>query len=261
MKKRKIWWQSSTRDGGFPAYKAAVEAHAKRFLGPEFSLEMHGVPYGTSELGWLSFKTMNDHEVLRSMLEANDAGFDAIALGCFQDPAMEEARELVDIPVFGMCEMSVKWAQLYGKRPAIINYDRPCSRKSLLLLQHRYGVLDSMVPTVYYDMPLDLLGKAFDDPGKVIDLSLEAAEQAVEQGADVIMPGCGLLNLILANNGINRVPGTQIPIMDVTAVLMKAIESAVILREETGLQIGRGAFYEKPDARMIEAVRDIYYNR
>ena len=242
MANYKIWWQSSTRDGGFPAYKAAVEAHAKRFLSPGFELEMHGVPYGTSELGWLSFKTMNDHEILNSMLRAGDEGYDAIALGCFQDPVMQEGRELLDIPVFGMCETSVKWAQFYGRRPAIINYDRPVSRKSLVLLQHNYGVLESMSPTVYYDMPLDLLGKAFDAPDQVLALSLDAAKRAVEQGADVIIPGCGLLNLVLANNGVNRVPGTSVPIMDVTAILMKVIEAAVILRKETGLQISREGF-------------------
>jgi len=259
MAKYKIWWQSSTRDGGFPAYKKAVEDHAKKYLSDEFTLEMHGVPYGTSELGWMSFKMINDHEIMHNMLQIEERGFDAVAFGCFQDPVLQETRELIDVPVLAMGQNSLLWAQMYGRRPCIVTYEKVCAEKSLLRLMDDNGMTDRMITPVAFDLTLDVLGQAFDSPGKVIDLFQQAAQRAVALGADVILPGCGLLNLILSNNGANRVKGTGVPIMDVTAVLMKATETAVILKKLNGFGVSREGYYAKPNADLISTVRDIYY--
>ena len=187
MGKYRIWWQSSTREGGFPPYKAAIEAHAQKFMGPDFSLEMHGVPFGTGELGYMGFFTMNACQVLNRVLEANAQGFDAVALGCFEDPVLQEARELLDIPVFGMGETSMMWAQLYGKKPGIINYERLGTNKSLKKLENTYGLAGKIAPTTTFDITLDTLAAGFETPDKVIDLALEAAKKP-STGPDIVSP-------------------------------------------------------------------------
>lgn len=259
MAKYKIWWQSTMREGGYPEYTKAVEEHAKKMLSPEFDLEMHGVKNGSDHVNKIAGKYFNDREVLKYMLEAKDRGFDAIAFGCFQDPVLNETRELLDIPVFGMCETSLQWSQMYGTRPAIIHYSRDYVNKLQPRLIRQYRMEDRIVQTKPFDITFDTLMEALlGDPVPAIDMSLKAARDAVEKGADIILPGCGLLNLILAKNGVTEVPGTGVAIMDVTALLLKVTETGVFLKEHTGLSRSNYGFYQRLEEDEIEEIKGRY---
>lgn len=259
MAKYKIWWQSTMREGGYPEYTKAVEDHAKQLLSPEYELEMHGVKNGSDHVNMIAGKYFNDREVLKYMLEAKKRDFDAIAFGCFQDPVLNETRELVDIPVFGMCETSLQWSQMYGTRPAILHYSSDYVNKLQPRLVRQYRMEDKMVKTAPFDITFDTLMEALlGDPGPAIDMSLKAAKDAVDNGADIILPGCGLLNLILARNGVTEVPGTGVTIMDVTALLLKVTEVGVFLKERTGLVRSNHGFYQRLTDDAIEEIKGRY---
>ena len=261
MAKRKIWWQSSTKEGGFPPYKASIEAHAKKFLGPDYEVVMHGVPVFCGNIGYMGFFTMNAAQVLNRMLDAPGEGFDAVAIGCFEDPSLSEARELLDIPVFGMGQTALVWAQLYGKKPGIINYERLGTNKSLKRIEEAYNLGGIIAPTTTFDISLDDLAAGFTNPDKVLELATAAAKKAVENGADIVVPGCGLLNLILADNGVNKVPGTGAPIMDVTAILMETVAAAIEMHEKAGFITSRQGFYERPSEEGIAHARETYFGK
>ena len=42
---------------------------------------------------------LNNVAVLEEVIAAEEQGFDAVVLGCGNDPALKEARQAVDIPV------------------------------------------------------------------------------------------------------------------------------------------------------------------
>lgn len=259
MAKYKIWWQSTMREGAYPEYTNAVEEHAKKFLSDDFELESHGVKNGTDNVNKLAGKYFNDREILKYMLEAKERKFDAIALGCFQDPVINEIKEMMDIPVFGMCQTSMQWSQLYGTAPAILHYSSDYVNKLQPRLMHQYGMENKLVKTKPFDVTFDFLMEGLlGNPDKAIDMSLKAAKEAVDNGADIILPGCGLLNLILARNGVTEVPGTGVSIVDVTALLLKVTEIGVFLSENTGLKRSNFGFFEKLSDEAIEEIKERY---
>ena len=54
-------------------------------------------------------------------LRAEKEGYDAFVLGNIFDPGLHELRELLNIPVLGLCESSVHVACLMGATFSLIN--------------------------------------------------------------------------------------------------------------------------------------------
>lgn len=257
---KKIWWQSSTNVNDFPIYKETIESHAMKYLGAYCSLEVHGVPFGTTNIDYLAFGTLNEHEIIHNMLRLRDEGnFDAVALGCFHDPAINAIREIIDIPVMGMAEAACMWAKVYSRRPAVVFSNANAADKTIVHVLDDYDMNDMMLPPRYFELEVEMLVDAFENPQPAIDAFLNAAKVAVKDGADMIIPGCGILNLVMAENGMNRVPGTDVPIMDVTAVLMKTTEAAIALHDIGGMNVSRRDYYRMPPASLVDTVRNIYF--
>lgn len=259
MEKYKIWWQSSTNIDAFPRYKKAIEEHAERYLSPAFSLSVHGVPFGTTSIDYLAFGTLNEHEILHNMLKLRESNFDAVALGCFHDPAMNAGREILDVPVLGMAETAMMWANMYCRRPAVVFNNANAAHKTIVHVAEDYRMEGRMVSPQYFELEVEKLVNAFDDPGPAIDKFLVAAMRAVENGADMIIPGCGILNLVMSSNGVTCVPGTDVPIMDVTAVLMTTTEAAITMHKRNNFGVSRRDFYRTPPVELIDQVFDIYF--
>ena len=59
-------------------------------------------------------------DILRLVEEAEEERCDAVIIWCGGDPALEAARELVDIPVIGPGESMRTIASILGKRPLSI---------------------------------------------------------------------------------------------------------------------------------------------
>lgn len=258
MAKYKIWWQSSTVLGGLPGYKEAVEGHARKVLGSDFELEMHGVPYGTNELQYLYFERLNNQQVMENLFQAQKKGFDAIALGCFLDPCMQEAREVLDIPVVGMAENSMMWAGMYGRTASIVTYDPILASKRFTDLVHAYGYEKRVTSLTSFEVSLEALSRAFVEPAEALKEFSVACQRAVEQGAEVILPGCGLLNALAMQNKFNTVGNTGAVVLDVSGALMKTAEGAIVLQKQCGIKMSRSSFYKAPPKEMVDSVRKIY---
>jgi allantoin racemase len=65
-------------------------------------------------------KHLVEVEVLKSVLAAERAGFDAVVIGCCYDPALTQARELVSIPVVGPLEAATSLARPFGHRFSVL---------------------------------------------------------------------------------------------------------------------------------------------
>lgn len=64
-------------------------------------------------------------EVLRLVKEAEEEACDAVIIWCGGDPALDAARELVDIPVIGPGESMRLLSSMLGKRPCRITPEIP----------------------------------------------------------------------------------------------------------------------------------------
>lgn len=253
----RILWQSSTAIHRFPAYSQAIEAHAGRLLNPGTSLLIRGVQEGTNDLHFRAFDFLNNAQLFDSVVNAEREGCDAVAIGCFIDPILDELREVVDIPVMSLAETGMHLACMLGKRFSVLSYTAPLNGKFYAELVHKYGLQERAAPLVSFELPLDELEAALaGDPTNCLNRLREAGREAVAKGAEVLLLGCGVLNLIAVRNQVNQIEGATL--LDVSGALMKMTEAMIALRRVSGVSVSRSGFYAKPTAEQLDKALRLY---
>jgi allantoin racemase len=253
----RIAWQSSRPLHKFPAYVKQIEDHAARYMSPGTSLEVRGVAFGPPHLDYQLFDFLNNTEVLKSVVSAEREGFDAVAVGCVLDPILDELREAVDIPVVSFSETAMRVACSLGQRFSILTHNEPIATKYVSQLVERYGMGRSCAGVVNFDLSFEALEEAMKgSPEECHRLTTAAAEQAVKQGAEVIILGCGLLNLLAMRYGWHRFAGA--PVLDVTGCLVKTAEMMVALRRVAQVEVSRIGYYARPSRQETDALYDLY---
>lgn len=102
----RIWHQSFTDLTVMPIYRKTLSEHAKAVMGSEAEVRVHGLRPGTYAEAcapiaairhrWVA--AVQELQVADAALVAEREGFHAMAIGCFFDPGLREARSLVEIP-------------------------------------------------------------------------------------------------------------------------------------------------------------------
>jgi allantoin racemase len=77
------------------------------------------------EKGTASIESMYDEYlaapgILEKVKDAQEKKFDAIIIDCMGDPAVDAARELVNIPVIGPCQASMAFASSIGEKFSVV---------------------------------------------------------------------------------------------------------------------------------------------
>ena len=73
---------------------------------PDTDIELRGTRVGRID-SFRFFETLDWISILDSVIGAEQEGYDAVAIGNILDPALREARSMVDIPVLGLGETSM----------------------------------------------------------------------------------------------------------------------------------------------------------
>lgn len=163
---------------------------------------------------------------LPTLLEAEKAereGYDAVIVYCFGDPALTSIKEALDIPVVGLNEPSIHLASLLGRKFSIIGVGgKECDGLTYDKVAV-YGLSHKLTSTRVVDVKVLEIKKEFN---KLVDLLLEEGRRAIEDGADVLVLGCGgLLNIaeILHEK-------LKVPVIDPGLVALKIAEDLVRLK-------------------------------
>jgi allantoin racemase len=241
----RLLWQSSTPVSRYPAYNAAILAHAAQVLGPGVEVTVGGTVRPTYGSYTRANFFLKSRDILDSVMGAADDGVDGVAIGCFLDPLLHELREFLDIPVLGIAETGMHTACLLGRRFAVLSHVEALNVKVYEDLVRRYGLESRCAGMSAVDLSMDRLETAMQqDPEPALALIREAATRLVAGGAEVILPGCGLLNLFCVRQGLSQVEGATV--LDVTGALLKATESMVILQRVSGTGVSRAGYYARP---------------
>jgi len=249
MAKRRIWWQSSTPMDAAPVlqqYADAIVRNSREILSPDFEVSVHGTK-GTFELNFMYNDNLNKHQIMENFITAAEEGYDGIAIGCFLDPALHEAREILDIPVASLGEVSMHFACMYGRKFGIVNPGPLLKEKFYEPLVRMYGLESRCVGMEPVVLPFEASAGAFSNPAPFIDEFIVCAKKLIDQGADVIISGCGLTNALLFQNRISQIEDTGVPIVDGSAALMKTIETMILLKEVLGTKVSRKGYYQSPE--------------
>lgn len=259
----KIWHQSLTSIETIPAYRDALINHFRKIARPDVEVVLHGMDQGTYPshypghfITYSYLQSLHKEQFIRAALLAEKTGYDAMFIATIPDVGLWEARTLVDIPVVGYGQASLHMASMLGNRIGIINFLEPLADE----LRHnakRYGLGEKLGPIVRIDAGFDEILAGFANPDPVILAFERAAQKAIDQGADVIIPGEGPLNVFLATFNISRVG--DVPVLDSFAAGIKMCEALVDLRNHSGVYMTRkGFFHARPPEDAVQRLREFY---
>jgi Asp/Glu/hydantoin racemase len=258
----RIWHQSFSDLDRAPVYRATLREHAARVVDPGTAVTVHGLRPGTygpdlapiDAIRFRYIEFLNESQVCEAALAAERAGYDAFALGCFFDPALRQARSLVDIPVVGLSESCMLLACSLGKSFGLValNRDQQVRHEELAVeygLERRLAGATAMEPPIdEYMLEADVAATA------PIAAGFErACRRLLDAGAEVVIPGDGFLNEFVWRRRIAEVDGA--PVMDALGALFRHAAFMAGARARLGLGVSRRGHYARPPAAMLEQAR------
>jgi Asp/Glu/hydantoin racemase len=256
----KIWWQSSTsiHTKELTDYREALTKNLNSAKREDTEISVNGVEKGSLDLHFNSAVALNSFTpggVLDKLIQADREGYDGAAIGCFLDPALQEARELTDIPIFGLAETSIHMACMLGNRFSGIAF---CDKQAQYYdaVVRKYGLESRAVPFASLGIDLEQVQKGFSDPTEIMDLFKKSIKKLSRSGAEVILPACGCVNTIVMREKITEMEGMLI--LDINALLLKITEAMIDFYKLTGVSRSRKLLYQKPISENINQILQIY---
>ena len=250
QRRYRIWFQGATDRVAHQAYISRLEPHLRRLLDPQFDFTFNTTtPPATTTHPITEFRMAR--AFIRNAVEAQRQGYDVMAISHFQDAGLAEAKSVVDIPVVGLGESSLMYACTLGRKLGLVTINPtfiPWHEDQVI----RYGLQQRVVGVRAVDAKVSDFMDAFASEAgyKALYPKFEREVNALlNAGADVIVPAGGLPMLLYG--GVHGAAMGGAPIVDGIAVLVKAAEMAVKLRELAGLGVSRRSNYAHPPEKAL----------
>jgi Asp/Glu/hydantoin racemase len=260
----RIWHQSFSDLDRVPVYRATLARHAAAVMSADDSVVLHGLRPGTygpdfapiHAIRHRYLEFLNEAQVCEAALAAERAGYDAFALGCFHDPALREARSLVDIPCVGMSETCMLVACSLGRRFGMVSLEGSQRARHEELAQ-AYGLGGRLAGVVAMQPPIDEYMLEADGAAArpLLDAFAATCGRLVGMGAEVLIPGDGFLNEFVWRHGVRVLHGAVV--MDALGALLRYAGFMAGAREALGLQVSRVGHYARPPAAMLARARAV----
>lgn len=217
-----------------------LEDYLQKVKGPDSELSMAALDRAPQHLEYYYYGALAQADLVHRALQAEREGYDAAILGCFYDPGLREAREVVQHTVImAPAESSLHIASMLGHRFSILVGRRkwiPGMLENVI----RYG----LAPRLASFRPVGLGVLDFHrDPALTARRLEEEARRAVdEDGAEVIVLGCtmqyGFFRELQNKLGI--------PVIDPLVASVRMAELFVDLRDSFGWSPSKVGEYESP---------------
>jgi len=233
--------------GWFPGW-------SKDIAEPSTTLVGTGFDSGTKHLEYEFYEHLAIHKIIEKTVNAEREGFDGVVIGCFYDPGLREVRELVEIPVVGVCEASLhvasmlsadKFSVLVGRRkwiPKMADNARNYGFDSRIA---SWRVLDLTVPDMH-------------DMEKTQAAILREARGAVEEDmAECVVLGC----TGMAGQAIKAQEELGVPILDPVLMGVKVAELRATLWKRYGISHSKIGGYEPPPMDELEPIWQRVYGK
>jgi Asp/Glu/hydantoin racemase len=258
----KLWYQSLTRESAWPAYNKALAGILDAAKAPDTTIHIQGIRNRGGigdQYRYLEF--IETIEVLENARQAEKDGFDAFLIGNIADPGLRQAREAVMIPVVGLCETSVHTAcQLGASFGVVTSNDKHRATIEENLARYRIDRRLSGIRLMNVERLVDL-DRGFADKAAGDDLLSRfriAADALVDDGAEVIIAGVGVVAALLAVNGVHNLAKGAVVLNGIVA-LLKLAEMIVQMERIAGQRLtSRRAAYGRPPAAQLAELRAAY---
>jgi allantoin racemase len=251
----RIWYQSFVDPDQQAAYCNTLRQALNGMAGDGVTFDVHGIVPPDLELHRLTeFRCAR--QVIGHAVAAQRQGYDAFAIGHFQDGGLYEARATVDIPVLGLGEAAMLYACTLGQKIGLVTINPvfiPLHEEQI----QRYGLSDRVVAVRAIETNPALLVRAFTDKKtfrRVLRQFRMQVQPLVQNGVEVIIPAGGLPSLLFSRLKNFRVGRALV--LDCIAALAKMTEAAVALQRFNGTAASRLATFQKPSAKALREFLD-----
>ena len=183
---------------------------------------------GFTHIEYRSYETIVSRGIIQATRQAAREGFDALAIGCFYDTALHDAREIsgemvVTAPCLASCEIAASLANRFG---IIVGRRKWVNQMNAVAREHGYGERLSG----FYHVELGVNDFQADHAETERRL-VEAGRKAVEEDyAEALILGCTLE--IGFYREIEKAVG--VPVIDPSIAAMKRAEYAANLKRQCG---------------------------
>jgi Asp/Glu/hydantoin racemase len=258
----KIWYQSLFDAGRLPVYFDGLRERARRLARDGVEVQFHGMPervYGNATpadvVSYPYLASLHNQFILDNALRAEAQGFDVFAIGSVQDPALEEARALVDIPVVGYGEAAMHFACLLGGRFVFVAFGERFHEMLDLRVKH-IGLEKRALPTALMEASFADVGKGLSDSGALVERFCQTARALIAQGAQALIPGQLYLSEAIARAGVTRID--EVPVVDGLAATLKMAEAMADLKRFGISVTRRGYAHARPPAALVQHARKVH---
>jgi allantoin racemase len=240
----RIWYQSFVHPVEQAPYIDRLQGMLDSIASPGIRFEVRGLDPPDFAFHALSeFRCAG--QVIRNALQAEKEGYDAFVLGHFQEPALIELRGAVDIPVISLGEANMLAALSMAHRFGLVTVN------PVFLPWHdrqvrSHGLAERCVGTQSLEMDVPAFMKAFTDERAYAEVRAQFVQQVkplIAAGAEIIIPAGGLPMMLFAREAPFVIDGA--PVMNGIAVVAKAAEMALALRDITKVVVSRRGTYAK----------------
>jgi len=197
------------------------------------------LPKGPNHLEYHYYEHLIAQDMLNEIRRAEAEKFHAVVIGCFYDPGLREAREIVSIPIIGpaestmlvACSLGHKFSILVGRRKWIPKMEDNA---------RMYGLRERLASI----RPLEIrVVEMAAEQERMKTAALREARAAVQQdGAEVIVMGCTMESGFAEET--SRALG--VPILDPVITSWKFAEMQADMYSSLGVSHSKVYGYEKP---------------
>jgi len=256
----RILYQSMTPVSHLKNYAESIQSHARISCAPDTQVDLNGLPAelfeGTSPTEVYGYPYLK-YKICSSVFDigrrAQAEGYDAYVLGSFSEPFLPELRSLLSIPVTSMVEASVMLGCAFAEKIAFVSLTRGTARRLRGVIR-KHGVSERIAGFHSLAQPIEEneLNAAFKDPSEVVARFMEAAERAIGDEADLVIPAEGVINEVLFQAGVHEID--RVTVFDCVGATLTYAEALVNLSKRSQIKIGRRWASQQPSAELLERV-------
>jgi len=203
--------------------------------------------WSTPHLEYEFYEHLAIHRTIARAIRAEKEGYDGIVIGCFYDPGLRVCRELVRIPVTGVCEASLHVASMLtaGKFSVLVGRQKWIPKMSANATD--YGFASRIASWRVLDLTVPMMR----DKEKTQAAILREAKRAIEEDrAECCVLGCtGMAGQAAA---VQQQLG--VPILDPVLMGLKVAEFRALLWKRYNLSHSKIGGYEAPPREELEPI-------
>ena len=259
----RLWYQTFSKFSAFGQYGQALVKMVSSAADPGTEVDIHDLHHGGIADQYRYLEYLDVAQVIANGLRAQREGYDAFLIGNIIDPGIHELRELLTIPVLGLCETTLHLSSMMGSSHTLVSVNDKFTTRIMENVR-RYGFASrttSVEPMRVNHLPK--LASGFSDSPEdavareaIFEAFREAARKGIAKGAELIIPAGGVVMAMLAHAGVHEIDG--VPILDGTVMLTKMGETAVKLHRLTGTFTSKRMTYAAPTGDVLKEVRAVY---